>query len=99
MKNKELLKEEKSHCVEGRLIFKEVKKTELLTLEYRVYEASEGKAPYSIEVIASNGTNEKSAILRGAFDLCEEAKRFFELISRNFVTPVSLSYIYEDYCE
>ena len=100
MKNKELLKEEKSPCsVDGRLIFKEVKKTELLTLEYRVYEASEGKAPYSVEVIATNGTNRKNAILMGAFDLCEEAKRFFDLISRNFVTPVSLSYIYEDYCE
>jgi hypothetical protein len=100
MKNKELLKMEAPVGRElGRLIFKEVKKTEFLTLEYRAYEASEEKAPYSIEVIASNGKNEKSAVLSGAFDLREEAKSFFDLISRNLVTPVSLSYVYEDYCE
>ncbi|MBQ5800858.1 MAG: hypothetical protein IIW20_03140 [Clostridia bacterium] len=100
MKNKEILEESEALAQkEGRLIFKEVKRTEFLTLEYRVYEASEGKAPYSIEVIASNGKNEKSAVLSGAFDLREEAKSFFDLISRNLVTPVSLSYVYEDYCE
>ncbi len=83
----------------GTLCQKEIKKTEFLTLEYRMYEQSDCKVPYSIEIVATNGQNEISGILEHCFDLKEEAKAFFEVISRNLVTPISLSYIYEDYCE
>lgn len=100
MKNESVTKKEGSSCYkEGQLILKEVKKTELLTLEYRMYEEGSCRAPYSIEVVATNGINEINAVLENCFDLFGEARSFFELISRNLVTPVSLSYIYEDYCE
>ena len=95
----ELSEKKDTNVSKGKLIFTEKRRNQWFDFEYKLYEAQDCKAPYSIEVSVRNGEREKSAILMNCFDLKETAKAFFDIAVRNFITPISLEYVYEDFCE
>ena len=84
---------------ERKLLFCEKRSSRWLDFEYRLYSDGYEKAPFSIEVLATNQNNVKKAELIHCFDSEEYAKAFFDIAVRNLATPHSLQYMYENFCE
>ncbi|MBE6696127.1 MAG: hypothetical protein E7587_06695 [Ruminococcaceae bacterium] len=84
-----------------RLLYYEKRRTPYLLLEYRLFEDTDGdeRLPYTVGICASNGERERYTELENCFYEEDISKMFFDILVRNMVTPVALSYIYSDFAE
>lgn len=84
-----------------RVLCYERRKTSYLILEYRLFEDidDDEKAPYTVGICASNGKRERYTELENCFYEKDISRMFFDILVRNMVTPVGLSYVYNDFTE
>ena len=84
-----------------RVLCYERRKTPYLVLEYRLFEDidDDESSPYTVGICASNGKRERYTELENCFYELDISRMFFDILVRNMVTPVGLSYIYNDFTE